>query len=201
MIKLPDILQEAISYLSRFPGIGEKTATRHVLALSSWVKSDLQGLSEAISNIADLQRCQECGMFSDVTVCSTCSNHERISTKSLCVVEGVTDAMAIERSGNYKGLLHLLGGVLNPLSGVGPEELTLYKLFSRIEELGIEELILAINPSIEGDATCSYIKQEIENLKLQVKIERIGFGMPIGGSLEYLDPLTITKALENRRIL
>ena len=108
------------------------------------------------------------------------------------------DAMAIERSEQFSGLYHILGGVLNPLLGIGPEELNLNKFTTRIEKDGIVEVILAINPSVEGDATCSYIASTVGK---EVSVKRIGFGVPIGGHLEYLDPLTITKALENSKTL
>jgi recombination protein RecR len=116
----------------------------------------------------------------------------------ICVVENVTDCLAIERSGTFKGKFHILFGVLNPLLGVGPDEINLSKMFTRIEEEEIEEIILAINPSVEGDATCAYIKQVLPET---MNIERIGFGIPMGGSLEFVDSLTISKALENRRHL
>jgi recombination protein RecR len=104
--------------------------------------------------------------------------------------------MAIEKSGHYKGLYHILGGVLNPLLGVGPDELKLDELKSKVIQKNIEEVILALNPSVEGDATCSYLKSIFP---ASTNVERIGFGVPIGGSLEYLDPMTITKALENKK--
>lgn len=119
----------------------------------------------------------------------------RGETKVLCIVEGVTDLLAIEKSSQFKGRYHVLGGVLNPLLGIGPNELGINKLIDRIKRNEIEELVLAINPSVEGDATCSFIKELLPD---GVKAERIGFGMPMGGSLEYLDTLTISKALENR---
>jgi recombination protein RecR len=125
-----------------------------------------------------------------------CQDEFRESQKSLCIVETASDLMAIEKSGNFKGLYHILGGVLNPLLGIGPEELKLDELKHRIVAKEIQEVILAINPSVEGDATCSYLKMI---LPADVRVERIGFGVPIGGSLEYLDPMTITKALENRK--
>jgi recombination protein RecR len=135
-------------------------------------------------------------MFADETLCSICSDDYRKSAKTLCVVEHASDLMAIEKSGHFKGVYHILGGVLNPLLGVGPEELKLDELKEKIINKGISEIILALNPSVEGDATCSYLKSI---LPTSTQVERIGFGVPIGGSLEYLDPMTITKALENRK--
>ncbi len=135
-------------------------------------------------------------MFAESNFCAICEDSSRQSAKVICIVENVSDLMAIEKSGNFKGIYHILGGVLNPLLGVGPDELRMDELRSRIIEKEIEEVILAINPSVEGDATCSYFKTLLPE---SVRVERIGFGVPIGGSLEYLDPMTITKALENRK--
>ena len=135
-------------------------------------------------------------MFSDEDQCSVCLDNSRGLDGTICVVESITDCMAIERSNQFKGKYHVLGGVLNPLMGIGPDELSIDKLVSRVKEDGITSLILAVNPSVEGDATCSYIKQVIPE---SVAADRIGFGIPMGGSLEYLDSMTITKALENRR--
>jgi recombination protein RecR len=111
-------------------------------------------------------------------------------------VENASDLLAIEKSGTFKGVYHILGGVLNPLLGVGPDELKMDQLKEKIIKKEIQEIILAINPSVEGDATCSYLKSILPQTLL---VDRIGFGVPIGGSLEYLDPMTITKALENRK--
>lgn len=196
----PDQLKKAIEYFSKLPGVGEKTATRQVLVLTHWDKEKLIAFSEALKNLATLEKCIECGMFAreNEELCEICHHSDRKNSKTLCIVETVTDCLAIEKSGYYKGLFHVLGGVLNPLIGIGPDELHINQLVERIERLKIEEIILAINPSVEGDATCSYLKQQI---KTSVRVERIGFGVPMGGSLEYLDAMTITKALENRKIL
>jgi recombination protein RecR len=137
-------------------------------------------------------------MFADTDVCLICSNERRKESTTLCVVESITDCLAIERSGTFKGRFHILFGVLNPLLGIGPDELKLDQLQKRISEEGVKEVILAVNPSVEGDATCSYIKQILPE---SVLVERIGFGIPMGGSLEYVDALTISKAMENRRHL
>ncbi|MFZ4712961.1 MAG: recombination mediator RecR [Bacteriovoracaceae bacterium] len=197
---LPEQLKKAVEYFSKLPGVGEKTATRQVLVLTHWDSEKLLAFSEAIKSLMSLEKCIECGMFAreHEKLCEICFHRERAQAKSLCIVESVTDCIAIEKSGYYKGLFHVLGGVLNPLIGIGPDELGIDQLVERIERLQIEELILAINPSVEGDATCSYLKQQ---MKKAIRVERIGFGIPMGGSLEYLDAMTITKALENRKTL
>jgi recombination protein RecR len=188
-MELPEKLLKTVKQFSRLPGVGEKTALRQSLIMTKWNKEDL---------LADLNHCEKCGMFCDDRLCKICMDYNRSSAKTLCVVESVTDCLAIERSGNFKGKFHILFGVLNPLMGIGPDELKLDNLSDRVREEEIEEIILAVNPSVEGDATCSYIKQM---LPASISVDRIGFGIPMGGSLEFVDSLTITKALENRRHL
>lgn len=197
-MELPEKLLKVVKQFSRLPGVGEKTALRQSLIMTRWNKADLVEFAEAVKNLAELNHCEKCGMFCDDKLCKICTDQIRSHSKTLCVVESVTDCLAIERSGHFKGKFHILFGVLNPLLGVGPEELKLDNLVSRIQEEGVEEVILAVNPSVEGDATCAYIKQ---SLPTEIRVDRIGFGIPMGGSLEFVDSLTITKALENRRHL
>jgi recombination protein RecR len=196
VIQLPDVIKNAVEALTKLPGVGEKTAFRMVMNMTNWKPQELMVIGDALTDLKNLRTCSECGMFSDDHLCVICQDEFRESQKSLCIVETASDLMAIEKSGNFKGLYHILGGVLNPLLGIGPEELKLDELKHRIVAKEIQEVILAINPSVEGDATCSYLKMI---LPADVRVERIGFGVPIGGSLEYLDPMTITKALENRK--
>lgn len=196
MIQLPEVIKNAVEALTRLPGVGEKTAFRMVMSMTHWKSVELESVGIALSNLQHLELCEECGMFADENICTLCADESRKSGKSICIVENASDLMAIEKSGHYRGVYHILGGVLNPLLGVGPDELKMDELKSRIIEQGMEEVILAINPSVEGDATCSYFKTLLPET---VRVERIGFGVPIGGSLEYLDPMTITKALENRK--
>ncbi len=196
MIQLPEVIKNAVEALTRLPGVGEKTAFRMVLSMTSWRAQELETVGAALSGLTRLQVCSECGMFADGHRCSVCADDARSSSRTLCVVESASDLLAIEKSGHFRGLYHILGGVLNPLLGVGPDELGLHKLRDRIMDREMEEVILAVNPSVEGDATCAYVKSILPD---NLRIERIGFGVPIGGSLEYLDPMTITKALENRK--
>lgn len=197
-MELPEKLLKAVRQFSRLPGVGEKTALRQSLIMTKWNKEDLVQFAEAIKGLSELNHCGKCGMFCDDKFCKICLDYGRTNAKTLCVVESVTDCLAIERSGNFKGKFHILFGVLNPLLGIGPDELKLDHLISRVEQEEIEEIILAVNPSVEGDATCAYLKQM---LPASVRVDRIGFGIPMGGSLEFVDSLTITKALENRRHL
>ena len=195
-MELPQKLLNIVDHFAGLPGIGEKTALRHALFLSRQPKESLEDFSHALLELSELQSCKCCGMLSDDDLCPVCQDPSRKEVKTLCIVENFVDCLAIERSGQFKGLFHVLGGVLNPLMGIGPDELKIDRLLERIQEEGFSEIIMAINPSVEGDATCSYIKN---NLPPNINIERIGFGIPMGGSLEYLDSMTISKALENRR--
>lgn len=196
MVQLPQVIKNAVEALTRLPGVGERTAFRMVMNMTNWKDFELESVGTALASLKYLKQCQDCAMFADEDFCDICVDDERQNNKSLCVVEHASDLMAIEKSGHFKGTYHILGGVLNPLLGVGPDELRMDELRNKIIGKEIEEVILAINPSVEGDATCSYFKTLIPET---VKVERIGFGVPIGGSLEYLDPMTITKALENRK--
>jgi recombination protein RecR len=196
VIQLPEVIKNAVEALTRLPGVGEKTAFRMVMNMTNWKSVELTSVSTALASLQHLKLCLECGMFADENQCSICANDSRVSTQILCVVENASDLMAIEKSGTFKGVYHILGGVLNPLLGVGPDELKMDDLRQKIIKKEIQEIILAVNPSVEGDATCSYLKSI---LPVSVQVDRIGFGVPIGGSLEYLDPMTITKALENRK--
>jgi recombination protein RecR len=196
MVQLPEIIKNAVEALTRLPGVGEKTAFRMVMNMTNWKKLELKSVGDSITDLINVKLCKECGMFADGELCSICSDEMRKSAKSLCVVENVSDLLAIEKSGTFKGTYHILGGVLNPLLGVGPEELKMDDIKEKIAGQEITEVILAINPSIEGDATCAYFKSFLPE---EILVERIGFGVPIGGSLEHLDPMTISKALENKK--
>lgn len=194
---LPDILVNAVDSIAKLPGVGKKSAMRIVLNLTKWDSPQLESFTNSISKISELSSCQQCGMFCEDKFCSICLSDKRQSS-CLCIVENITDLMAIENSGQYRGRYLVLGGVLNPLMGIGPDQLNFSTLKERVSTNNIEEIILALSPSVEGDATCAYIKQLIPT---EVSVQRIGFGVPIGGSLEYLDPLTISKAFENKRVL
>lgn len=198
MTKLPFQIENAVKSFSKLPGVGEKTAFRQIMSIMKWEHTHIHELANALEKLCDINYCINCGLFAEDETCNICSNDKRAQVKSVCVVESISDLLAIEKSNQYTGLYHILGGVLNPLLGIGPEQLKIDKLVERIEKLEIETVILAVNPSVEGDATCSYIKQQLSK---QISVERIGFGVPIGGALEYLDPLTISKALENRRMI
>lgn len=197
-MELPETLKNAITELTKIPGVGEKTATRQIMSIARWEGESLEALGTSLSALKNLATCSKCGFYTDTHLCRICKDGERVGNKTICVVEEVGDLIAIEKSGHFTGTYHVLGGVLNPLVGIGPAELSIPSLLARVKTDEVTEVILAVNPSVEGDATCSYINQEIDS---NVSVERIGFGIPMGGSLEYLDSMTITKALENKKRL
>lgn len=195
-MELPEKILNTVSQFSKLPGVGEKTALRQSLILTGWETQDLKNFGQAIEDLVNLKNCLRCGMFAEVEYCDICSTESRNELGFLCVVENISDCLAIERSDQFKGVYHVLGGVLNPLLGIGPDELKIDHVVQRIKNEEIINVVLAINPSVEGDATCSFIKDQLPST---INVERIGFGIPMGGSLEYLDNLTISKALENRK--
>jgi recombination protein RecR len=166
-----------------------------VTSMTHWRGEELAKFATAAAGLARLRSCRACGMWSEPELCDICSNPRRTNSGVICVVEQVSDLLAIEKSGQFQGRFLVLGGVLNPLLGVGPDQLRFMELREMVGE-STSTVILALNPSVEGDATCAYIKHF---LPPATEVERIGFGMPIGGSLEHLDPMTIGKALENRK--
>jgi recombination protein RecR len=195
-MKFPQTIQSPLASLTKLSGVGERSALRMVMAMTRWSAREREEFINGLQELNHLKECQDCGMWCDDALCEVCLNPERKNSNLLCLVENASDVIAIERSGHYRGLFLVLGGVLNPLLGIGPEHLRFELLLEQVREQKIENLILALNPSVEGDATCSYIKRLLPE---NVHVERIGFGMPIGGSLEYVDPMTIAKALDNRK--
>ena len=167
MIELPDSIMNSVKSFSKLPGVGEKTALRQVMNMVKWDQEDLMQFSNAITELILIKRCTECGLYSQEELCDICLDQTRQANSYMCVVENINDLIAIEKSNDFRGVYHVLGGVLNPLLGIGPEQLKINKLVERVHALGVETLVLAINPSVEGDATCSYIKQLLMGLFLQ----------------------------------
>jgi len=189
-------LEKCIHELSKLPGIGSKSASRIAFFLLKTPKANVDALVGAINQLKDnIRYCEECGGISDEAVCSVCSDNERDRT-TLCVVEEPEDMLSIEKSGAFNGLYHVLGGVISPLDGVGPEELSINKLVERCKS-GIKEVIIATNPTIEGDATALYIASLLK--PLHIKVMRIAHGLPVGSDLEFVDAPTLTKSITGRR--
>lgn len=183
---------------ARLPGIGRKTALRLVHHLMKAPKEQPRSLASSLVDLAErIRRCEECGNFSEHDLCEICSNPRRDPTV-LCIVEEAYQVSAIERTGQFRGLFHVLGGHLSPLDGIGPEELKISDLLGRIERRGtIEEVIIATNASVEGEATAVFIEEEIR--PLGPRVTRLARGIPMGSDLEYVDGTTIAQALAGRR--
>lgn len=195
----PAPLEKLIRELSKLPGIGQKSATRVALHLLKSDKGLAQSLAESLVKVKEeIRFCSQCFNFTDQDTCVICENGNR-ANGMLCVVEGPGDQLAIEESGVFKGRYHVLHGVLSPLDGVGPEDLKIGALLSRLENERICEVILATNPTAEGEATASFLSKMLTDRS--VKITRIAFGVPMGGDLKYMDSMTLRHALKSRTLL
>lgn len=195
MAKLPKSIENLIEEFSKLPGIGPKTAARLVFYLLSKAKEDVEKLGEAVKLLQEgLTTCQICYNFAEASPCSICADSKR-NPKKICVVEEPLDVLALEKTG-FEGVYHVLGGVISPMNGIGPEDIRIDELVARVKKSEIEEVILATDPSLEGEATAMYIYQKLSSSK--IKISRIARGLPVGGDLEYADELTLTRALEAR---
>ena len=183
--------------LAKLPGIGRKTALRLTYHLLKRPADQSRRLAEALLTLADrVRQCDRCHNLTEDTVCAICLDPRRDATL-MCVVEEAADIGAIERSGDYRGTYHVLGGRLSPLDGVGPDDLTIAALAKRVAAGGIREVIVATNPSLEGEATALYLQRQL--VPLGVTVSRIARGLPVGGDLEYADGVTIAQALSARR--
>ena len=195
----PVPLEKLIRELSKLPGIGQKSATRVALHILKSDKGLAQSLAESLMKVKEeIRFCSQCFNFTDQDTCVICENGNR-ANGMLCVVEGPGDQLAIEESGVFKGRYHVLHGVLSPLDGVGPEDLKIGALLSRLENEGICEVILATNPTAEGEATASFLNKMLTDKS--VKITRIAFDVPMGGDLKYMDSMTLRHALKSRTLL
>lgn len=181
---------------AKLPGIGMKSAQRLAYHVMSMSKSDAEKFAEAIVNVHEtVHLCKECQNFTDHELCPVCADDRRDHT-TICVVEDPKDISAFERTKEYKGVYHVLHGLISPIDGITPDKLKIKELLSRINNEKVYEVIMATNPTVEGEATAMYISKLLK--PLGVKVTRLAFGLPIGGNLEYADEITLYKALENR---
>ena len=192
-------LNHLITQLSRLPGVGGKTAQRLAFYLLSLEDEEALAIADAIREAKlTMKYCSVCGNLTDCDPCGICSDKTR-DNRVICVVESPRDVAAMERIREYKGQYHVLHGSISPLDGIGPEEINLKSLIRRLQETDVEELILATNPNIEGEATAMYIARLIK--PSGIRVSRIAHGIPVGGDLEYADEVTLSKAMEGRRTL
>lgn len=199
MIQSQDPFSKLVFELSKLPGVGEKSATRLAYFIVKQDRTSSEQLAQAILGAkTSVRLCSECFTFTDADPCRICSNPSR-DHGSICITEKPMDVHTIERTGVHRGVYHVLHGVLSPLDGIGPNELKIQELLARIEKSGetpIRELILALNPSVEGDATGLYLSKLVK--PLGIRVTKLAHGIPVGGVLEYTDRETLSRALQNR---
>lgn len=192
-------ISNLIDQLSKLPGIGRKTAQRLAFFILDMEEEDALGLSQSIVDAKEeIKLCSICCNLTDIDPCHICINDTR-DKSIICVVEGAKDILAMERSREYKGQYHVLHGVISPMDNIGPDDIKVKELLNRLATDEVKEVILATNPTVEGEATALYVAKLIKTLG--VKASRIAHGIPVGGDLEYFDEVTLSKAMENRREL
>ncbi len=195
----PEEFAELIESFQEFPGVGEKSAERYVYTVDKLEEEKVQEFAHRLINFKkNIKRCSVCGHITNKDVCDICSNQNR-DHSTICVVEDPRSVFMFEKTGNYKGVYHVLGGLISPVDDVNPDDINLYTLVNNRITEDVKEVILALNPSVEGETTSLYIQKLLE--KQDVKISRLSYGIPVGADIEYLDPLTIIRAIDDRKIL
>ena len=190
-------LNELINQFARLPGIGKKTAQRLAFSIIEQPPERAQKFAEALIDARQkIHFCKICEALTDLDICQICSDEKRDSSV-ICVVENTKDVMAFERTREYNGLYHVLHGAISPMNNISPDDITVKHLISRLSDEGIEEIIMATNPTVEGEATAMYISRLIK--PMGIKVTRLAYGVPVGADLEYADEVTLLKALEGRR--
>ena len=192
----PKTILNLIECFKKFPGIGEKTAERLALATLNMDDDIINLFSKSLkAGKAKIKKCSRCGSLTETDLCQICTDKSR-DTSTLCVVEECKNVILFEKIGTFKGLYHVLGGLIPPLEGINPEDIHIDKLINRIKNENIKEVILAIKPSVEGETTALYIRKMLEGT--DVKISKIAHGIPMGADIDYIDPLTLEMAIEDR---
>lgn len=190
------LLENAVNEFARLPGIGKKTALRMVLHLLKQDAAEVAHFSDVIARMRqEIRFCQRCYNVADAPICTICANPLR-KQELICVVENIRDVIAIESTQQYSGTYHVLGGIISPLDGIGPDQLTIDPLLSRVQNDKVEEVLFALNPTIQGDTTIYYIQKKLQNIS--VRITTIARGIAFGGELEYADELTLARSISNR---
>lgn len=193
------LLDGAVTELSRLPGIGRKTALRLALYLLRREERESEALAASIVAMRKgIKYCKVCHNISETEICPICANPSR-DASTVCVVETVRDVMSVERTGQFKGLYHVLGGVISPIDGIGPESLEISSLVDRVAEGEVKEIILALNPTMEGDTTGFYIFRRLQNAGAKVSVTRLARGVAVGNEIEYTDELTLGRSILDRR--
>ncbi|MCZ2394096.1 MAG: recombination mediator RecR [Chitinophagales bacterium] len=191
------LIENGVSAFASLPGIGKKTALRLVIHLLQEDEEFSKNISESIFKLrTEIKYCQKCGNISDDEICSICNNPSR-KHDIICVVENFRDILAIENTGQYRGVYHILGGLISPLDGIGPEKLNISSLIQRIQSQNIQEIIMALNPTIEGDTTLFYLSKQLS--QYPVTLTTLARGVAFGGELEYVDEVTLARSIQSRR--
>lgn len=195
----PKTIINLIECFKKFPGIGEKTAERMALSTLKMDEENLKLFSESIKNVKiKIKKCEKCGSLTEEKLCEVCKDENR-NKELLCVVEECKNVILFEKIGSFKGVYHVLDGLISPLEGIGPEDINIKNLINRINEEKIKEVILAIKPSVEGETTSLYIRKLLEGK--EVTVSKIAHGIPMGADIDYIDPLTLEMAIEDRRAI
>lgn len=193
----PEVLENAISSLKKIPGIGEKSAERYSLSILEMSDDDIESLTNSLRECKQkLHKCKNCGHITDKDICSICSDDNR-KNNLICVVEDFKSVFMFEKSGTFTGKYHILDGLISPIDGIFPEDINLSSLLDRVNESEDVEIIVALKPSIEGETTTLYIKKIFENKN--VKVSRLSYGIPMGVDIDYLDSITLDRALLDRK--
>lgn len=192
----PESLEKLINYYKKLPGIGEKNAERLALATLNFKEEDILKFSDALKDIKKIHKCKICGHLTENEICNICENESR-NHELICVIEDYKSVFSFEKAGNFKGVYHVLNGLISPIDNIGPDNINLASLVKRVDEAKNPELILALKSTIEGETTTLYIKKIFENKN--VLISRLSYGIPMGAEIDYLDIITLDKALEDRK--
>ena len=198
MAVYPQILEDVIDFYKKLPGIGEKNAERLALATRDIEEDELKEFAATIVNLEKLHTCPICGHLTDNEICNICSDKSR-NKSVICVTEDSKSVFTFEKSGHFNGVYHVLNGLISPIDDITPDDINISSLVKRIKDLDNVELILSLKSNIEGETTMLYLKKIFENSN--VKISRLSYGIPIGTEIDYLDPLTIDKALNDRKTI
>ncbi len=193
------VVQDLIDELGRLPGVGPKSAQRIAFYILQTESYDPSRLAEVLTTVRDKVRfCEICGNVSEQMRCSICRDPRR-DQSLICVVEEAKDVVAIERTREFRGLYHVLGGAISPIQGIGPDQLRIRQLMTRLADASVREVIIATNPNVEGEATAAYLSRMLQ--AMEVRVTRLASGLPVGGDLEYADEVTLGRAFEGRRLV
>ncbi|MCI7084385.1 MAG: recombination mediator RecR [Tenericutes bacterium] len=196
---LPKSFQNLVNNLTILPGVGEKTAERYVYSLYEKDEDEIEILARSLLDFKkNIKICKNCGCLSDEEICEVCADTSR-DKSTICIVEDSKNVFFIEKTGKYKGTYHVLNGLISPIDGKNPEDLNISNLINKRINTDVKEIIIALNPSIEGEITSQYLQKILE--KFDVKVSRLSYGLPMGTDIEYLDPIMISKAWDDRKVI